>query len=35
MNEIATILADGGVYIGGGTLIVILLFLIVWAILRR
>lgn len=35
MNTIAILLADGGLYIGGGALLIIILFLLAWMILRR
>lgn len=33
--ELEAVLGDGGLYIGGGTIVIIILFLIAWALLRR
>jgi hypothetical protein len=32
---LATLLADGGIYISGGVLLLIVILIIAWAILRR
>lgn len=35
MSTIATVLADGGIYIGSGVLLLILIVLVLFMILRR